>query len=496
MRTVVTRTAGMTTVRTAALALAVGTMGMAALRSVAAPTQKVKPTAAKPKPAGATFARDVKGLFDKECIACHGKDSAMAGLNLSKYKTEAQALADLGVLEKAMARVVAGEMPPGRKLPLAQRNALQAWTQNALAAQCRVSDPGRVTLRRLNRDEYNRTVRDLLGTTLRPADDFPADDVGNGFDNMGDVLTMSPLLMEKVLDSAEKLAREAVAIPRIFTRRFDGSDLEGGPKSELSGGSVVLMTSGVSGKTNNFTTGGTYRVRVQAFAQLAGPEAPKMEVSVDDKPIQTFTVFETKPKTFELTCTIPEGRHKVGVNFVNDFYNETTKADRNLGVASMEITGPVGEVTYPEVHKRIVPYQPAKGQEEATARKFISAFAAKAFRRPVTPQDLERLMPVWRAGFNGGSFDEGMRLAVQACLSSPRFLFRLEQDPPGTKTAVRSLDSYELASRLSYFLWSTMPDQELMDLAAKGQLVRPAVLRAQAKRMLADPRASALADNF
>ncbi len=402
-------------------------------------------------------------------------------------------MADLSTIEKAMGRVMAGEMPPGRKLPMAQRTALQGWVQGALSAQCRLSDPGRVTLRRLNREEYNNTVQDLLGTKLRPADDFPGDDVGNGFDNMGDVLTISPLLMEKLLDSAEKLAKEAVLVPHTFTRHFEGSDFVGG---SIDGTSLLLFSTGVATKEVKLTAPGNYRVRVLARGQLAGPEAPKMEVSLDGKVLDTFTVSDTKTRSFEVMTSIPDGKHQIGVNFTNDYYNAQTKSDRNLLVDALEVTGPVGAVTYPESHKRIIPFEPAKGQEEATARKFISSFASRAFRRPATPQDLDRLMPVWQAGFKGGSFDEGMRNAVQACLSSPRFLFRLEQDPPGNKMQVRALDSYEVASRLSYFLWSTMPDDELMSLAAKGQLIRPAVLRAQVKRMIASPRAQALANNF
>ncbi len=483
----------MTTVRATALALALGAMGLAAFESVQAAPQG-KRAQAKAAPKAPTFAKDVKAMFDANCVACHGKDSPAAGLNLAKYKTEAAAMADLGVMEKAMGRVVAGDMPPGRKLPPAQKNAFKIWTDNALAAQCRLADPGRVTLRRLNREEYNNTVRDLLGTKLRPADDFPGDDVGNGFDNMGDVLTVSPLLMEKLLDSAEKLAKEAVVVPRVFTRRYEGTDLTGAGNAE--NGKLILMSGGVASKEVKGAVPGEYRVRTKAVAPLAGPEAPQMEVRLDDNVLNTFTVNDPKTREFELTVKIPEGKHRIGVQFTNDYYVDKPRADRNLGIDSVEVVGPVGGVTYPESHKRIVPYQPEKGQEEATARKFIARFAGRAFRRPATPQDLDRLMPVWQAGFKGGSFDEGMQLAVQAVLSSPRFLFRLEQDPPGTANKVRALDGYEIASRLSYFLWSTMPDDELMQLAGQGKLVQKPVLLAQVKRMVADPRAGAMADNF
>ena len=480
----------MTTVRTAALALAVGTMGAATFRSFAAPPT---PQAKKPVPAKApTFARDVKTTFAERCVACHNAASPAAGLNLAKYKTEAQALADLGTMEKAMGRIVAGDMPPGGGLPKAKRAAFQGWTQNALAAQCRLADPGRVTLRRLNREEYNRTVHDLLGTDLRPADDFPGDDVGNGFDNMGDVLTTSPLLMEKLLDSAEKLAREAVYVPRTFTRHYDGASFRGGSINDAG----LMMSGGRADHALKTRVPGSYKLRAQAWGQQAGSEAPKLRLWVDDKAVATFDVPNTKGRVFEVPVEVGAGDHKLGIEFTNDYYLETTKADRNLGVDFVELTGPLGDAAYPERHRRIVPHEPEKGQEEATARKFLDAFASRAYRRPATPQDLDRLMPVYQAGAKGGSFDEGMRLGVQAVLSSPRFLFRMEQDPVATKGKVRALDGYEVASRLSYFLWSSMPDATLLDLAGKGQLTRPAVLKAQVARMIQDPKAQALADDF
>lgn len=488
----------MTTVRSAALALALGTMAAATLRSVAAASPEQKgggQKVAAPKAAYPTFAKDVKPMLVAQCVPCHGKNSPAAGLNLTKLLTEAGARNDLGTLEKAMGRVLSGEMPPGRPLPMAQRKAFGGWVENALAAQCRLADPGRVTLRRLNREEYNRTVGDLLGTDARPADDFPSDDVGNGFDNMGDVLTTSPLLMEKLMASAERLAREAVFVPRLFTRRIEGGDFKGSA-GDGPNGAAMLMSGGRSTKEVKGFAAGDYRLRVQAWGQQAGPDPAKLRLWVDDVAVANFDVPNTKGRMYEVPVKLTEGAHKVGIEFTNDYYVAKTKEDRNLAVDFAEITGPLGAPTYPASHRRIVPYQPAKDEEEATARKFIGAFASKAFRRPATPEDLDRLMTVYRAGAKGGSFDEGMRLAVEACLVSPRFLFRLEQDPKGSGEAVRALDGYEVASRLSYFLWSSMPDETLLDLAAKGKLVQPAVIRQQVARMIQSPKAQAFADNF
>ncbi len=488
------RTHGMTTVRSAALALALGTMTAATLRSVSAtPSRTPQKTQAA---AGPTFAKDVRPILLAQCLPCHGKVSPSAGLDLSKVATEAGARNDLGTLEKAMGRVMAGEMPPGKPLPLGQRRAFQGWTENALAAQCRLADPGRVTLRRLNREEYDNTVDDLLGTTARPADDFPGDDVGNGFDNMGDVLSTSPLLMEKLLDSADKLAHTAVFVPRTFTRHFDGDEFKGGSIGDLGNGAAKISSGGRSTKELKGVGPGDYHFRVQAWGQQAGPEPARMRLWLDDTPVGNFEVPNTKGRMFEVPIKVGEGTHRLGIEFTNDYYVAKTKEDRNLGIDFAELTGPLGAPVYPDGHKRIVPYEPAKGQEEATARKFIGTFATKAFRRPATPQDLDRLMAVYQAGAKGGSFDEGMRLAVEACLVSPRFLFRLEQDPAGDAGKVRALDGYEVASRLSYFLWSTMPDDTLIDLAAKGQMVRPAVIRQQVARMIQSPKAQAFADNF
>ena len=321
--------------------------------------------------------------------------------------------------------------------------------------------------------------------------------MGNGFDNMGDVLSTSPLLMEKILDSAEKLARDTITVPRTFTRHLDANRLKGGAITVHEEGGALQYSGGRSSEEVKLSAPGDYRLRVQAWGQQAGPEPAKMRLWVDDQAVGTFEVPNTKGRIFETPpVKIADGTHKLGVEFLNDYYDAKTKADRNLGIDFLELTGPTGAVNYPAAHRRIVPFEPEKGQEEATARGFLGAFASKAFRRPATPQDMDRLMEVYHAGAKGGSFDEGMRLGVEACLASPRFLFRLEQDPKGASGKVRALDGYEVASRLSYFLWSTMPDDTLMDLAAKGQLVRPAVIRQQVVRMIADPKAQAFANNF
>ena len=162
------------------------------------------------------------------------------------------------------------------------------------------------------------------------------------------------------------------------------------------------MSGGVANKELKGVLPGDYRLRIMARGQLAGPEAPKLEVRLDDAVLTTFTVPNVKAKEFEIPVKVPEGTHRIGLQFTNDYYNAQTKEDRNLLVDSVALTGPLGAITYPESHRRIVPYEPAKEQEEATARKFVAAFASRAFRRPATPQDLDRLMPVYEAGAKGG----------------------------------------------------------------------------------------------
>lgn len=468
-------------------------------------------------PSQSAFEREVVPVIDKYCVSCHGANTPAAELSLVGYKEAASVLKARKVWESVSTNISAGHMPPvGMPQPTqAERDRVVGWIDATISqADCQLDDPGRVTLRRLNREEYNNTVRDLLGVSVRPADDFPSDDVGYGFDNIGDVLSISPLLMEKYLTAAEKVAQAAIVTPEARNKknrvRFAGTALAaagGAPFAETDG--RLLASEGEIGITHNFPRAGAYVLRVEAFGQQAGPEPARMALRLGSKDIKQFAVeaVQSAPKRYEVSVTVPAGPRRLAVAFLNDYYNPQQNAqslqpedrDRNLVVNYLEVEGPLNEpAALPASHQRIITPRPPNLTEEAWTRKILGNVARRAYRRPVTGDEVTRLVRyVQMARREGESFERGIQLAIQAVLVSPNFLFRVEVEPKsGDPGAKHRLGNYELASRLSYFLWSSMPDETLFALAAKGKLQDPAVLAAQVKRMLQDPKARALADNF
>ncbi len=494
-----------------------------ALLCAAASAQRQK---APKKPARAavaaktdTFTRDIAPLMGRYCNSCHGDKGASADLSLTPYKDTASVLAKRKIWERVAANVSAGHMPPqGMPQPTpAERDRIVGWIESTISqADCRLDDPGRVTLRRLNREEYNNTVRDLIGLDLRPADDFPSDDVGYGFDNIGDVLSISPLLMEKYLTVAEKIAKAAIVTPEEKGKpaKFAGSRLGGSSVADFSetDGRLLGTERGEVSVEHAFPADGEYTIRVEAFGQQAGPEPVRMAMRLDGKEIGRTEVkaVQNKPETYPARVRVSAGKHTFAVSFLNNYRKPDAPPpnDRNLIIQSIEIRGPLGangQILPPPSHRRIISVQPSTpATEKQAARKIVGDFARRAWRRPVTQDEVTRLTRyVQMARKEGESFERGVQLAMQAILVSPHFLFRVEIDPQATLAPQANnpkskhlLGSYELASRLSYFLWSSMPDEELFKVAASGKLQNPDVLTAQAKRMLKDPKARALAQNF
>lgn len=481
-------------------ALLGGTLGLLA----ALPALVGGQAAAKP----GEFAQVVLPVVKKYCWGCHNSQAKTAGLALDKYLSLASMIADRDVWDRVSLRLRNGTMPPpGAPSPGdAQRQAVAKWIDTQLSASCEVQDPGRVTLRRLNRAEYQNTIRDLVGIDFDPTADFPSDDVGNGFDNQGDVLSMSTLLFEKYLQAAEKIAQAAIRVPSLATRRFEVEDL---PEEEGSrnrdDGLRVMFTRSVATASYHATEGGAYRLSIRACAQQAGPELARMAILVDGVHAQTMDVAATpeKPALYELPLTLRAGAHQISVTFINDYYApnhpDPKQRDRNLLLDYIEIAGPFNAVgALPASHTRIIFTTPAPGNEETAARQIISKFASRAYRRPATSDEVDRLLAIYRLRHKEKeSFEKGIQLAVQAVLVSPHFLFRVESDgKPTAGQKARNLNDWEIASRLSYFLWSSMPDDELFALAAQGKLQSPTVLKAQAARMLKDPKARGLGENF
>ena len=457
-------------------------------------------TKSKPVPKQPSFVRDVAPITTKFCAGCHKGKEAPAGIDVGRFKSEAAAKADLATWERISRAISTGAMPPkGMPSPTkAQRERIAEWVETTIAADCRLADPGRVTIRRLNREEYNNTIRDLIGVDLRPADDFPSDDVGHGFDNIGDVLSISPILMEKYLDAAEKVAKKAIMLPKSDTFFFQPEETSNTVRGAYGG----LTTAGEIGFDHEFAPG-MYRIKVRAFGDQAGPENARMQLVVGSQPVQDFEVVakQAKPEVYEAPVRVTRGKNRVGVRFLNDYYqpqNPPGNRDRNLWVDYIEVVGPIGgAAALPESHLRIIPAKPPQGKERVHAQKLLRDFASRAYRRPASPEEVERLMQIFDLAMKYKEpFERGIQLGVQAVLVSPNFIFRAEIDPKLNPGSSRSLNGYELATRLSYFLWSSTPDNRLLMLAGDGSLGKPEVLKQEVRRMLADKKARALADNF
>ncbi len=362
-------------------------------------------------------------------------------------------------------------------------------------------DPGRVTVHRLNRTEYNNTVRDLLGTQQTPSSAFPADDFGLGFDNIADVLSTSPLQAELYERAADGLISEAMALPITEPIKFQvEAETAVATVGQQSGDAWNLFSNGEVYSTLDLPYDGKYLFRARIWGQQAGPDLPHANLTIDQVPVLMIDTdaVDNAAKIYEIEVTAKAGVHKFAVEFTNDFYDADLMADRNLLVDYFTVEGPLDLVAGDnEQRTRIMICDPVVDGEEACGRKILSAFAGRAWRRPVTEDEVTRLYQfIAEAKAAGEDFDAGLRVALQAVLVSPFFVFRVELDPTPTGLDPHPLTDHELASRLSYFLWSSMPDDELRAAADQGLLQDPKQVEAQALRMLEDPRAAALIDNF
>lgn len=461
-----------------------------------------------------------RALFTKYCNSCHVGEKSKAGVDLEKLLGQGPPSGRRKPWQRVKENVESGTMPPEDKpQPSSEESdALLAWLDAEFKKlDCgKAVDPGRVTIRRLNRVEYDNTIRDLLGVDFHPAEDFPSDDVGYGFDNIGDVLSLPPILMEKYLVAAETIAEQAIVSgsnARPLVRTYDAASLT------ASGGDLyddvrVLASNGEVAVEHAFPRDAAYIVRIRAHGQQAGDEPAKMALQIDGKAIRSFDVAAQagSPAVYEHRETIRGGVRRVGAAFLNDFYDPDNpvadRRDRNLVVESIEIEGPISAKgdPLPESHKRLIFRTPSKPEEfPDCASAILETFMTRAFRRPVTGGEVSKLVRlVELARENGDSFERGIQLAVQAALVSPHFLFRVElyrpkRDKKGKVVKSESgapLNAYEVASRLSYFLWSSMPDEELFQRAADGSLIKDDVLEQQVKRMIRDPKSQALVENF
>lgn len=486
-------------VATAAAVLAIG-IGYA-------PQAQNRPAGARP-PASPSYEKQVLPLLKKYCVPCHSGPSAPAGLNLAAYSTRESVVKHLAVWEKISRQVATGAMPPpGSPAPSAsQRQSVVTWIDTTISAECKLADPGRVTIRRLNREEYNRTVRDLFGLDLRPADEFPSDDVGYGFDNIGDVLSASPLLVEQYLTAAEKIAARVILVPKDRVSKFESDALTAiGGARLMDEGTWALTSVGEVSAMVDARVAGEYVLRVTAWAQQAGPEIAKMALLLDGKRLAVMEVNagRAKPLSYEVPMRLTAGKHRVAAGFINDYYQpndpDPRNRDRNLFIEGIEVIAPpqaAGSIT--DFQKWLNSQAPGDLPNAQRAPRMLAALARRVYRRPPTEEEVQRLAAlVALAEKNGEPFEMGLRLALQAMLCSPHFIYRVEVDAqPRSGTAIRRLTDHELASRLAYFLWASTPDETLLSLADRGQLTNKETLIGQVNRMLRSPKADALTHVF
>ncbi len=466
----------------------------------------------------ADFGKDVLPFLTKHCTSCHGAEKPKGGINLAKFTDENVVNQNRKAWRKVLENVESGDMPPeGKPHPSQDEIAsLVSWSTARLdVVDCaKEVDPGRVTIRRLNRAEYNNTIRDLIGIDFKPADDFPSDDVGYGFDNIGDVLTLPPLLLEKYMAAAEQIADRAIesGVPRTpDTKSWDAESLSG----EIAGspfedwGRVLGFESEIT-MPYAFPRDAEYVLRMRAAGQQAGADPVRVAFKIDGKVVQTVdvTATEDSPQVYEVKARVEAGNRTLAIAFLNDFWDpkveDPKRRDRNFIVDYIEVYGPLYDPKgpLPESHKKIIFRKPTPETRGECAQQIIERFVSRAYRRPAAAGEVGRLIKfVDLAEQNGDSFERGIQLAVQAVLVSPQFLFRVELDrrpKKGDKDASGShpINDFELASRLSYFLWSSMPDEELYQLALNKKLREGDTLEKQTRRMLRDPKAKALVENF
>jgi len=484
-----------------------------------------------------TTGSDYKETVTKYCVTCHNQRLKTGDLTLDTIVGDDVA-AHADVWEKVIRKVRAGMMPPAAvpRPDAAARAALVSSLESMLDRAAREKpNPGRPLAHRLNRAEYANAVRDLLAVDVDVSSLLPPDDSSGGFDNNADVLGVSPVLLESYLDAAERISALAIGDPRtpptgeLFRVRQDASQdrhIEGLPLGTV-GGILIQRTLPLDGE---------YQFQVRLFrtnlGTMRGLEYPhQLEISVDgvrvhlasfggDKEIASSsenptTTGDAVDGRFTARVPLKAGPHDISVAFLEKTHALNTRRLQPYVRSSADTIDFSGQPHIDEVllsgpfnptgvgqtpsRKKIFVCVPKSGADEATcAKKILSGLARHAYRGDVTPDDLKVLQEFYARGREeGGGFDTGIDLALRRILSSPKFVFRVERDPPTVASgAAYRLSDLEVASRLSFFLWSTIPDDQLLALAEKGELSKPAVLEQQVRRMLSDPKSQALVDNF
>lgn len=467
-------------------------------------------------------------LIESSCLSCHDSSDHAANLDLQKLLA-----VDFGpnaeTWEKVVRKLASRQMPPPEApRPSEQdfRGALASLTSALDAVAATGPNPGRTeTFRRLNRTEYRNTIRDLLNVDVDVATLLPADESSHGFDNVT-VADLSPALLSRYLAAAEKISRLAVG---SASRELDAHTVRLRPDvtqdSHVEG--LPFGTRGGILIPYHFPQDGEYEVQVRLMRDRNDEieslrEPHDLVILLDRERIDRFQVkpptgaesHQTVDANLKSRVTVTAGAHQVGVTFVRKGASllESTRQPLNvhfnfyrhprLGPAVYEVTilGPFPKSgpEAPRSGRRTFATPPANASDEPeAARQILTTLARRAYRRPVSEADLRTPLKFFHEGRAEGSFENGIERALSSILVNPQFLFRIERDPEGISAGTPyPISEVELASRISYFLWSSMPDDELLELAARGDLRRPDVLEGQVRRMLRDPRSRSLVENF
>jgi hypothetical protein len=475
--------------------------------------------------AGTTMsAADGKTLINRYCVECH--DDVEMTANLSLEDADLNAVGhDAETWEKVIRKLRAGMMPPPDIERPADEDyaALRDWLEAEIDRSAPVN-PGTKVLHRLNRTEYANVVRDLLALEIDPAMFLPPDDSSRGFDNIAGSLTVSPTLIETYATAATKIARMAVGFWKTPTESLYIKKTDGSQVYQLE--DMPFGTRGGTTVTHVFPGDGEYTFTVRNLGVGIYIPGEQLELSVDGQRVHTWLYTNMglsagmdSEADGELTITIPikAGSRLVGLTFVATNFRPSLDVAQHFARKSLE-NGTVNELSnYPVIgalhiqgpfnasrptespsREKVFTCRPATAvDEEPCAREIVSTLLRRAFRRPVTPSDLEIFTGFYQNGREAGTFDDGIELALRRILASPQFLIRAEQEPESLAPGeVYRISDVELASRLSFFLWSTIPDDELLTIAAENRLSDPDMLEQQVQRMLADPRSESLVMNF
>jgi len=518
------------------LIVSLGIQARPSAQQPAPPAKSAQPSS----PIGAvSAASSQRQTLDRYCVTCHNQRLVTAGLKLDDADV-ANPGAGAEIWEKVVRKLRTGIMPPPNmpQPSMDDRVALLSWLETSLdKAAAAKPNPGRTeTLRRLNRTEYQNAIRDLLAVDIDAASLLPADESGHGFDNVT-VGDLPPALLDRYISAAQKISALAIGSTQTSLQ----SDIIRVPPDVTQEGHVEGLPVGTRGGVvfpYTFVQNGEYDLQIYLARGYSGdvdglkdPQPHEIKVLLDRTPIGEFTVQRPEngddsliDKNLKIRVPVTAGPHQVGVTFVKNSsslletgrqplqsrFNERRHPRVTPAISQVSVTGPYapqGADDTPSRHRIFVcrpafatgssEAGPSTSEETACAHRILSALMRRAYRRPISEADLERPMAFYREGKSERDFDAGIGKALTAVLVNPEFLFRVEADPAKTPAgAAYRISDLELASRLSFFLWSSVPDDALLDAAIRGELRRPEVLERHVRRMLADPRSYNLASNF